>query len=334
MKKILSLALSILMLVSLLSLAGCGKKENLKLGLGVYSAVKDATSADADTDGKATASITAAALLLDADGKVVKCAIDTAESDLAFTSKGAFVETKEIKTKYEKGDDYGMVAYGGAKKEWFEQIDALCGLVVGKTLDEIKVLMAADTKGTDEVINAGCTIYISDFIKAIEKAFNNVAESTATADDALKLGFALTASGKNATDEAKGETTIDATMVATALDKDGKITASATDAVTAKVEFDAKGVTETANADLTSKLQAGDNYNMAKYGQDLNGDGKVLEWYAQAAEFNKAVIGKTASDVAALAGNDGYPVSDLQTAGCTINISDFVKAAVKAATVA
>jgi hypothetical protein len=71
---------------------------------------------------------------------------------------------------------------------------------------------------------------------------------------------------------------------------------------------------------------------MAKYGknQDKNGDGIVLEWYAQAAEFDKAIVGKVAGDFAALAGDDGYATGDLATAGCTMAIGDMIKAATAA----
>lgn len=73
---------------------------------------------------------------------------------------------------------------------------------------------------------------------------------------------------------------------------------------------------------------------MSKFGADLNGDGKVLEWHAQAEAFEAACVGKTASEISALAAGDGYGVADLQSAGCTIAVKDMVKAAVKAATVA
>lgn len=70
---------------------------------------------------------------------------------------------------------------------------------------------------------------------------------------------------------------------------------------------------------------------MASYGTDLNGDGTVKEWNEQAAAFDEALKGKTADEISALAVDTGYGVESLQTAGCTINVNDMVKAAVKAA---
>lgn len=332
MKKILSAVLSVIMLLSVMSLAGCGKKEELKLGLGVTSYIEKVTAADADANGSGEAATTFAAVLLDGEGKIVKCAIDAVANSLAFTSNGKYVEASETKTKYEAGKDYGMVAYGGAKKEWYEQVDAFTALVAGKTLQDVKALVATNGKGNDEVINAGCTIIISDFITALEQAVNNAEASSATADDTLKLGVISTQTGcKDATAETEGVNEIDVTVSAVALDKDSKATAVKTDALQVKMTFDAKGVSPvTANTSITTKLQAGDNYSMAQYGQDLNGDGTVKEWYEQAAAFNTACIGKTANEISALATDTGYGVDTLQTAGCTINISDMVKATVKA----
>ena len=72
---------------------------------------------------------------------------------------------------------------------------------------------------------------------------------------------------------------------------------------------------------------------MAKFGvrHDGNKDVKPLEWYAQAGEFDKALVGKTAADFAALAGADGYATGDIATAGCTMSIGDMIKAAEAAA---
>ena len=339
MKKLLCLALSIVMVFSLACLVGCSDKENnttenaetLKFGLGISAKLENISSADADTNGNAKASVTAAAVLLDKDGKIVKCTIDSMENNMGFTSEGRFIEAGEYRTKYEQGNDYGMVAYANSAKEWFEQIDALCALVQGKNIDEVKALVAADYKGNQEVINAGCTIYISDFVYAIENAVKNAVDSKATNDCTIKLGIVSTQTGsKDATDEAEGANEVDTTVVAASVDKEGKIVAVSTDALAAKVTFDTKGVTATEAAIITTKKDAGANYGMAAYGNDLNGDGKVLEWFEQADAFNAACIGKTASDLSSLTNESGYGSDEIQKSGCTINISDMVKALSKA----
>ena len=333
MKRFLSLLLSVLMLVSLSTLAGCSGKEALKFGMGVHAYVTKATNADADTNGEGAAALTVAAVLLDSDGKIVKCAFDTMENKVAFTSKGKYVKANEFKTKYELNDDYGMKAYGGATKEWYEQADAFAATVVGKTSDEVNALVADGGKGNADVVNAGCTIIISDFVKAIVKAIENAKDVDASSDDTLKVAVISSQIGaKDATDEADGLNEVDSTLCATLLDKDNKVVAIATDAAQAKFPFNKKGeTTVTADTEITTKLTAGANYGMAKYGQDLNGDGVVKEWNEQAEAFNNACVGKNADEISKLAVETGYAVEDLQTAGCTMNIYDIVKTAVKAA---
>ena len=331
MKKILTLALAALMLLSALSLTACGKAEELKLGMGVYAYMSKATDADGDTNGEGEVVATAAAVLVDASGKILKCVIDTADNKVAYTSAGEAVAAGEFKTKYEQGDAYGMKAYAGSAKEWYEQADAFAALTVGKTVDEVKALVADGGKGTDAVISAGCTISVTDFAMAVEKAVANAVDSSATKDDALQIGVVTAQTLKSASEEANGANEVVTTFVAAAV-KEGKVTAQTTDVLDVTFTFDEKGVStvDTAAA-LTTKKEAGANYGMASYGADLNGDGTVKEWYEQADAFNTACVGKTSAEIVALAVDTGYGVESLQTAGCTINVSDMVKAAVKAA---
>lgn len=335
MKKILSLIMSAAMLAMLFTLAGCGEKkdaEPLKLGMGAYSTVDKTASADGETQGAGEAAVTAAGVLIDSQGKIVKCVIDSADNTVNFTSDGKAVKAGEFKTKYELGDAYGMKAYGGAKKEWFEQVDAFVSLVEGKTYEEVKALVGSENKGNDDVIAAGCTITISDFIFAIEDAVKNAANSKASAEDKLNLGIVSTQSQtKDASEETEGSNGFEVSIAVVATDANGKVTAVSSNSISASFAFDTKGATAEDKAKLTNKKSAGANYGMAQYGTDLNGDGVVKEWFEQAEEFNKACIGKTADEITALALDTGYGSEELQTAGCTMNIADMVKAAAKAA---
>ena len=285
---------------------------------------------------------TVAAVLLDANGKIVKCAIDELAPDLAYTAEGKAVANADLRTKLELGTDYGMAAYGqsqdkngdGVVKEWNEQVAALVAAIEGKTIDEVKALVV-DGYATEDVQTAGCTIAVSGLIAAVEKAVANAADSAATADAALQLGVVASQTVTDVTDEKDGSNELEITVTAAALDANGKVQAAATDCVAASVSFDAKGaVTSDVKAALATKKELGTNYGMAAYGQsqDKNGDGVVKEWNEQAAAFDAALAGKDAAGIAALEA-DGYGVESLQTAGCTIGISDMVKAAVKAATV-
>ena len=108
------------------------------------------------------------------------------------------------------------------------------------------------------------------------------------------------------------------------------------DAIEAEFSFDTEGVSKTDKGQVVkTKLEKGADYGMAKDGAyDANQDGVVKEWYEQAAAFDAACVGKDAKGIAALEGEGGLGVEDLQTAGCTIAITNMVAAAVKAATVA
>ncbi|MBQ6848405.1 MAG: hypothetical protein IJO62_05790 [Clostridia bacterium] len=328
MKKILCLILTVLMIFSVISLAGCGQKETLKLGYGMYSALSEVKNADGDNDGSAEALTTIAAVLLDKDGKIVKAAIDTAQNKINFTAKGEAIAPAEMKTKTELGDAYGMKAYAKAPKEWYEQKDAFISVIIGKTIDEVKALQVGD-KGNDEVTAAGCTIKITEFIPALEKAVKSAKDSAATADDTLQLGVVSSQNeGKNAADGVEGVNEIMTTAIAVALNSKKEITAAKTDAVITAVKFDDKGVSTTEfGKEIATKYELGDNYGMKAYAK------APKEWYEQADAFDSKLIGKTADGIAAFADDTGKPAEDLTTAGCTINVNDMVKAAIKAATV-
>ena len=243
MKKIFAFVLAAAMV---LSMVGCGEeeKEALKMGMGVHANITG-SDADADTDGNAEVVATVAAVLVDKDGKIVKCEIDTLDATLAFTSEGKAVAAEGFKTKAELGSDYGMVAYGGATKEWYEQADAFEEVAVGKTAAEVKSLLGSDNyKGNDDVIKAGCTIGVTDFVGAVEKAMANVEESDATADDTLKVAVVVAQSTEDASEEAEGSNELEATFAAAAVNKDGKVTAMALDTLAAVASLSPNGPPE------------------------------------------------------------------------------------------
>lgn len=323
MKRILCALLGAMMLLTAFTLVSCEKEpETLKFGLGVYVNASKADSATEDADGQGKVAITAAAVTLDAEGKIVSCVLDTAEATVKYTTDGKAIANDSFKTKYELGDDYGMVKYG-AKTEWYAQADAFMALVKGKTVDQVKALVAEGNKGNDEVINAGCTIMINEFVLAIEKACANAADSAATSAHTLKLGIYTEQTCSDATEEKNGQNKVETTMFAAAVDADGKVVVASSDVAQIAFTFDAAGAS---TYDLTkavaTKKELGDDYGMVKYGAKA-------EWYAQAAAFDAACVGKTASEIAGFMGSDNYGNADLKAAGCTILVNGFVKAAEK-----
>ena len=325
MKKLICMVLSVLMLATAVAFAGCEKAPaTVKMGLGVYTATPTTTDASEDKEGQGKVAITAAVITVDAEGKVVACQLDTADLTVKFTLDGKAVANDGFKTKYEMGKDYNMVTYGGAAKEWFEQADAFEAFVVGKTLDEIKALVAEGNKGNDAVIAAGCTIMIHEFVGAIEKAFANLADSAATAESALKLGMNVEQTTADATEEKDGSNQVETTIFAAAVDADGKVLVAASDCVQVKFTFNATGAStlDTTKA-ISSKREAGANYGMVAYG------GAAKEWFEQADAFNALCVGKTATEIKALCAADNYGTDEVKTAGCTILVNGLTKAAAK-----
>ena len=328
MKKLTCVLLSVLMLLSALIFVSCDKtpaeEPALKLGLGVYTATPSVTDATEEAAGQGKVAITAAVITVDADGKVVACQLDTAESTVKYTLDGKAVANDGFKTKYELGAQYGMVEYGHATKEWFEQADAFEAFVVGKTLAEIKALVAEGNKGTADVITAGCTIMIHEFVGAIEKAFANLADSTATASSSLKLGIHTEQTTKDASEDADGSNQIETTVFAAAVDAEGKVLTAASDCVQVKFTFNATGAStfDTTKA-VASKREQGAKYGMVEYGH------AAKEWFEQADAFNALCVGKTATEIKALCASDNYGTEEVKTAGCTILVNGLTKAAAK-----
>lgn len=325
MKKILSLILSVLMIFTL---AACGAETTdapatetatLKFGLGVYVAGATVADASADKDGSASMDATYAAVSVDADGKIVAVALDVMQHKLAFTTEGKAIAATEFKSKYEKGPDYNMLSASPIGKEWNEQADAFKTQVIGKTLDEVKALVAEGDKPVQSVIDAGCTIKIAEFVGAVEKAYNAAAESNVTANDTLKIGAVTKQSVADATADKAGNNQVDTTIVAVAMNAEGKVVATSSDCLQVKFGFDLTGKStfDTAAAILTKKEKKED-YNM----KGASPIGK--EWYEQAAAFDKVCTGKTIDEIKALV-VDGKGNDEVVNAGCTMNLGDWVE---------
>ena len=74
-------------------------------------------------------------------------------------------------TKNQLGENYGMVARGGAKYEWNEQAANFAAYVTGKTPAQVAgINVAEDTKPTDADLLASVTIKVGGFMDLIAKA--------------------------------------------------------------------------------------------------------------------------------------------------------------------
>lgn len=244
MKKFLVAAIVLVLVFSTLSLVSCSGNDNsTKLGIGVYSTSEGSTDAKGAESGKATVSHTVAALIISPDGKIEKCRIDVSENAVGYTSGGKADYKNEFLTKGELGDAYNMKA-AGAKLEWYEQRDAFVKTVEGKSLREVKALVAQGGKGNSSVISAGCTIVISDFVRAIERAFDNAESIQGMDAPELEMKISTTAEGSDADANKNGRIDLKTSITATAKNGETEI-ATRDESASFTVEFDSAGKAKT-----------------------------------------------------------------------------------------
>ena len=338
MKKILAIALCLIMV---LSVVACGEKEaDYKLGMGVV------VSTDSSKTGNAQVDATIAAVVTDAEGKIVSCRIDVAQNKMNVTD-GAVDTAKTFKTKIELGNEYGMAGKvdnngDGVMLEWFEQTAAFEAYVIGKTVAEVEAIETQFVNNhyiaVDEaLLSAGCSMQITDFIAAVVKACKDEQGMAFKAvAGTFTLGVAAkttAASSTAATAEAEGSVQM-YSDIACAVVADGKVIATLNDAIQPKIAITVAG--ECTPSFSATKRELKEGYNMAAYGQPNVEGGTVKEWYVQSAAFSNYVLGKTAAEIAGmettLVNNHYISVEQaLLDAGCTMQITGICAVVAQAA---
>lgn len=139
-----------------------------------------------------------------------------------------------------------------------------------------------------------------------------------------KLGMGTTVSLASSSDT---KAQVDATIAAVVLDKDGKIVACRIDVAQNKMDV-TDGQVDTAKTFLT-KFELKEDYNMVAFSN------ATLEWYEQAKNFEDYCVGKTAAEISGIetvVNDEGHTVAVDESlyAGCSISISEFQEAVVKA----
>lgn len=328
MKKIISV---ILLACMVFTLAACGETAaTYTLGMGVELSTASSKTANAQVDA------TVAAVVLDANGKIVACRLDSAQSKMDVTD-GAVDTAAVFQTKMEKGEAYGMVAYGNAIAEWDAQAKAFEEYVVGKTGAEVAAMEtvvndSGHTVTTDETLYASCTMSIADFIAAVVKACADTRSATFTTAGTFTLGLAAITDASEstaATEAENGVVKMYTEFGAAVVGADGKILAAATDATQPKITIDTAGEIVEAAFNGT-KMELGSDYGMVAYGN------AVAEWCDQAKAFTDYVVGKTSAEVRAIetvTNEEGHSVSTDETllATCTMSISGMMAVVAQAA---
>lgn len=292
----------------------------LRTGLAILADVSGSQNAG-EKNGKAQFDVDLAAVLVDENGVIVDCKLDSLGATLEFDGKGAITSdlTKALQTKNELGDGYNMKLYAGSKYEWYEQAAAVAKYAIGKTAEQLKNGAVNEAgKASDADLAAVATITIGSYVDAIVAAAENAQALGAEAGDKLYLASNGSLGSSVSAGEKAGTAQLDLDVVALT-ENGGTITSCTLDSLQGKVNFDTAGVI---TSDLTkapqTKNELGDSYNMKLYGN------AKYEWYEQAASFCKYVTGKTADQVLGIAVNEATKPTEADlTATVTIAIGGY-----------
>ena len=316
---------AITLALSMLSV-GCGENR-YRLGMGIIAEYTEKTDASDLSEGRTGAAVTAAAVIFDGKGRIVDSAIDSAENMIYYNSEGVS-RHEEFKTKTE---EYGSIKEGEVSplSEWIKGINIFRDKIKGKKLHEVQEYLVKDSEAERELLEAGCKIELKEAVDAIALASKNAKRIEKSENMRLNIAMVTRCALSSATDKSDGKGKMEMSFSA-ALTSDGRIKAIKTDVLDVDFSFDktGKGKTDTEKT-LKTKYDMKGSYGMAEQGNDRNGDGKVLEWYLQSRIFDNACVGKTKEEIGELIDGE-YGNRELQRSGCTIAITDMMKATLKA----
>lgn len=104
---------------------------------------------------------------------ITSCLIDSLQGKILFDESGILLTdvSAPLQSKNQLGDAYGMVAYGGAKYEWYQQAANFASYVTGKTAAQVQGIAITEggkPEGVD--LSTSVTIAIPGFQALIAKA--------------------------------------------------------------------------------------------------------------------------------------------------------------------
>ena len=154
--------------------AHLGAQAEDELRLVTLNKLSSSVSATAEAEGCVQLDGDIAVLTVN-EGVITSCIIDSVQAKIGFDTTGTITAdlTASIPSKNELGENYGMVAWGGAIAEWDQQAAAFAAYVTGKTPDEVAGIAVSETTkpadGSD--LASSVTIAIGGFQALIAKAF-------------------------------------------------------------------------------------------------------------------------------------------------------------------
>ena len=284
----------------------------VRTGLAISTSV-GAADASAEEEGNAEFTITLAAIMVDENDIILDCEIDAIGHKFTFDTTGAITSdlTAEVLTKNEKGDDYGMVAWGGAVAEWYAQIDAFEQFCIGKSVFDLQNgVLTEEGYAADVDLATSATINLFDYVSALDAAYVNAQVLGAEAGDELVLSCTTSLA-----DSTQGNAQLNVDAVALTV-KDDVITSCQLDSLQGKVAIDENGAVGDMNVNTKNAL--GFDYGMVAWA------GATYEWFEQAANFASYITGMTAAEVEGIAIDEATKPAEADLAtSVTISIYGF-----------
>lgn len=331
-------------LAAALMLTGCGRGNSSgassggSMGGGTASSGSDANAAQTaawrtglgvqteltGSDRAGKINTVAAAVLLDADGRLAGVMLDEAEISVSADGTGSVTLPTDLRTKRQKGEDYPLAAVSSLQEGWTEQAGAFARYLTGMTAEQVEKLETdADGKPVDADLLAGCTIAVNRYRDAVVQACKNASVLGAAKGDTVRVGMALTNATKDrpANDDSDLQAQMDITITALTTDAEGRVTSAIGDMTQPALTVSADGTVSAPRDAVRTKNELGDQYGM-RGASSLD-----KEWYEHSAGYCSYLKGKTRAEVAAIP-TDG---SDADLAAlCTISVTDLQKAALTA----
>ena len=294
-----------------------GQEQAWRTGLGVVT-----EAAGSDRAGKITTA--AAAVVLDADGKLADVMLDELELSVSGGSTGSVTTPEDVRSKRTKGEDYPLAAASSLGKGWAEQADWFADYLTGRTPDEVKKL-TLDENGTpqDADLVSGCTIAVDRYRDAVVRACEQAKALGAAQGDRVTLSLIAADLPQDlaATDDQDAHVRADITLAALTVDSDGRVTSAIGDMTQPQLTVSADGTVSGPEEPVYTKNEQGDKYGMRE------ASALHKEWYEHAEGYCSTLKGKTMAEIAAQP-TDGSD-ADLK-ALCTISVTDLQKAVLAA----
>ena len=266
----------------------------------------------------------AAAVVLDADGKLADVMLDELELSVSGGSTGSVTTPEDVRSKRTKGEDYPLAAASSLGKGWAEQADWFADYLTGRTPDEVKKLKTDENgKPQDADLVSGCTIAVDRYRDAVVRACEQAKALGAAQGDRVTLSLIAADLPQNlaATDDQDAHVRADITLVALTVDGEGRVTSAIGDMTQPQLTVSADGTVSGPGEPVYTKNEQGDKYGMRE------ASALHKEWYEHAEGYCSTLKGKTMAEIAAQP-TDGSD-ADLK-ALCTISVTDLQKAVLAA----